>query len=403
MIGSYIHRVGFGMLFSGLGLSVNAGVDGEVSDLIETRMEVDAISQKLDDLTYEVDSAVRQIEDLIRIVQQEISMSLMKSSIEDATEPESNETEAEDLNMTTRQVINDSNESKFFSDLNDTDSSPIGLSREIQSYVDDLRLRYGRIRNEMEELNESMDAHLEPKKDAKRDRVISESSEADVSPKDREPIKREESKEEITDVIGEKDQGFAEPETTVSDPDDVISQTGVRGFYFLPFIGAGLSEDFRMSTPNGDQSIEGKNGYVFGLRAGYQQDPWFLESELSYGRNNLSGTFDVVGLPLSFSGEASTFGAVLSGGLRKEMMASLWFELGAGLGGMQQEIDYSLDVIAGDEAEVVLAYEVFGGLFYLPTDHSIVGLRYRWLGLGSMERFSSRHLHLFELSAGYRF
>ena len=402
MIGSYIHRVGFGMLFSGLGLSVNAGVDGEVSDLIETRMEVDAISQKLDDLTYEVDSAVRQIEDLIRIVQQEISMSLMKSSIEDATEPESNETEAEDLNMTTRQVINDSNESKFFSDLNDTDSSPIGLSREIQSYVDDLRLRYGRIRNEMEELNESMDAHLEPKKDAKRDRVISESSEADISQKDREPIKREESKEEITDVIGEKDQGFAEPETTVSDPDDVISQTGVRGFYFLPFIGAGLSEDFRMSTPSGDQSIEGNNGYVFGLRAGYQQDPWFLESELSYGGNNLSGTFDV-GLPLSFSGEATTFGAVLSGGLRKEMMASLWFELGAGLGGMQQEIDYSLDVIAGDEAEVVLAYEVFGGLFYLPTDHSIVGLRYRWLGLGSMERFSSRHLHLFELSAGYRF
>ena len=57
-------------------------------------------------------------------------------------------------------------------------------------------------------------------------------------------------------------------------------------------------------------------------------------------------------------------------------MASLWFELGAGLGGMQQEIDYSLDVIAGDEAEVVLAYEVFGGLFYLPTDHSIVGLWY---------------------------
>ena len=72
-----------------------------------------------------------------------------------------------------------------------------------------------------------------------------------------------------------------------------------------------------MSIANGDQSIEGKNGYVFGLRAGYQQDPWFIESELSYGRNNLSGTFDV-GLPLSFSGEASTFGAVLSGGLRKE-------------------------------------------------------------------------------------
>jgi len=326
----------------------------------------------------------------------------MKSSIENVTEPESNETEAEDLNMTTRQVIYDSNKSQFFSDLNDTDSSPIGLSREIQSYVDDLRSRYGRIRNEMEELNESMDAHLQPKKSAKRDRVISESSEADVSPKDRELIEHEESKEEMTNVIVEKDQGFAEPETTVSDP-DVISQTGVRGFYFLPFIGAGLSEDFRMSTPNGDQSIEGKNGYVFGLRAGYQQDPWFLESELSYGRNNLSGTFDVMGLPLSFSGEASIFGAVLSGGLRKEMMASLWFELGAGLGGMQQEIDYSLDVIGGDETEVVLAYEVFGGLFYLPTDHSIVGLRYRWLGLGSMERFSSRHLHLFELSAGYRF
>ena len=179
---------------------MNAGVDGEVSDLIETRMEVDAISQKLDDLTYEVDSAVRQIEDLIRIVQQEISMSLMKSSIENATEPESNETEEEDLNVTTRQVIYDSNKSQFFSDLNDTDSSPIGLSREIQSYVDDLRSRYGRIRNEMEELNESMDAHLEPRKGAKRDRVISESSEADVSPKDREPIKREESKEEMMDV-----------------------------------------------------------------------------------------------------------------------------------------------------------------------------------------------------------
>ena len=27
------------------------------------------------------------------------------------------------------------------------------------------------------------------------------------------------------------------------------------GFYFLPFIGAGLSEDFRMSIANGDQSI----------------------------------------------------------------------------------------------------------------------------------------------------
>ena len=86
-----------------------------------------------------------------------------------------------------------------------------------------------------------MDAHLEPRKGAKRDRVISESSEAEVSPKDREPIKHEESKEEMTDVIGEKDQGFAEPETTVSDPDDVISKLEYGAFISCPL----LERDYR--------------------------------------------------------------------------------------------------------------------------------------------------------------
>ena len=42
-----------------------------------------------------------------------------------------------------------------------------------------------------------------------------------------------------------------------------------------------------MSTPNGDQSIEEKMDMSL-VSERYQQDPWFLESELSYGRNNLS-------------------------------------------------------------------------------------------------------------------
>ena len=37
------------------------------------------------------------------------------------------------------------------------------------------------------------------------------------------------------------------------------------------------------------------------------------------------------------------------------------------------------------------------------TEHLRLGLRYRWIRIGEMELFTSRDLHLAELSLGYVF
>ena len=56
-----------------------------------------------------------------------------------------------------------------------------------------------------------------------------------------------------------------------------------------------------------------------------------------------------------------------------------------------------------DDEQRVFAYQLFSGFNLYPSDHLLVGLRYRWLMMEEMDSFSDRDLHLLELSLGYIF
>ena len=185
-------------------------------------------------------------------------------------------------------------------------------------------------------------------------------------------------------------------------PDKVIESTDRIGFYILPFVGLQGSEDLEWKSFGGDFEIEEENGISWGVRVGHEWKYAFTDFQLS-GFNNSFEEMDI-GFPgVEFSGESSGFGGMISGGLRYDFTRFLSASLGGGFGFVQQELSISIMGIPVDDEDLLFTYHLFTGLELRPFEHFLIGLRYRWSRVGEMEYFSSRQMHMAELSMGYVF
>ena len=106
---------------------------------------------------------------------------------------------------------------------------------------------------------------------------------------------------------------------------------------------------------------------------------------------------------MSYDGRISGLCFLLSGGAKFNLGEQISLLLGLGMGGMDQTIDFSLETLEDRQDGLLFAYQFFTGLVYSPTDHLLLGLRYRFLGVEEITSYSSRDLHFFELNAGYEF
>lgn len=181
--------------------------------------------------------------------------------------------------------------------------------------------------------------------------------------------------------------------------------TWLEGFYLLPFASLVVPDDLGWTTTLGSSfELEEENGWLLGLRSGYSQRHWFAEGELGWNRTKMGGSLEIPGFGLmSYDGKISGFSFLLSAGAKFNMGEQVAFLLGLGMGGMAQNIDFSLESLEDQKEGLLFAYQFFTGLVYSPSDHLLLGLRYRFVGVEELSFYSSRDLHLFELNAGYDF
>jgi opacity protein-like surface antigen len=173
------------------------------------------------------------------------------------------------------------------------------------------------------------------------------------------------------------------------------------GFYILPFIALQNPGDFEFISGLGSLGIEQEMGFATGWRLGVESPHLFIDGEFSYIRNKFNSLSN--GL-VSFTGEAENFGFLINAGAKARIFSKAYMFIGAGFGAMNQEIGFDLNsMIIGEEEGTLFSYQLFTGIDFIMTEHLRLGLRYRWIRIGEMELFTSRDLHLAELSLGYVF
>ena len=179
------------------------------------------------------------------------------------------------------------------------------------------------------------------------------------------------------------------------------SKNDFQGFYLMPFLGLQNTDDLVWKSFFGDIEIKESSGSVVGLSTGWQWRNFFSDFQLFYTENKMK-SMDLP-FPLSFSGESQGIGVHLNGGGRFFLNDFISFSLGAGIGGVNQNISFLLAGIPVEEKDFLLSYQLFTGLEIRPIESACLGLRYRWLNIEEMESFSSRDLHLLEMYLGYLF
>ena len=179
------------------------------------------------------------------------------------------------------------------------------------------------------------------------------------------------------------------------------SKNDFQGFYLMPFVGLQKTNDLTWRSLGGDVEIEENSGVVVGLSTGWQWRNFFSDFQLTYTENKMKSI--EIPVPLSFTGESTGVGVHLAGGGRFFLNDFVSFSLGAGVGGVNQNISFVLAGIPVEEKDFLLSYQLFTGLEISPTESACLGLRYRWLNIEAMESFSSRNLHLLEMYLGYLF
>jgi opacity protein-like surface antigen len=173
------------------------------------------------------------------------------------------------------------------------------------------------------------------------------------------------------------------------------------GFYILPFIALENPGDFEFISGLGPLGIKQEMGFATGWRLGVESPYLFIDGEFSYIRNKFNSLSN--GL-VSFTGEVENFGFLISSGAKARFFSKASMFIGAGFGAMNQEIGFDLNsMIIGEEEGTLFSYQLFTGIDFIMTEHLRLGLRYRWMRIGEMELFTSRDLHLAELSLGYVF
>ena len=179
------------------------------------------------------------------------------------------------------------------------------------------------------------------------------------------------------------------------------SKNDFQGFYLMPFVGLQETNDLTWRSLGGDIEIKERPGAVVGLSTGWQWRNFFSDFQLTYIKNKMK-SFETP-IPLSFTGESTGVGVHLAGGGRFFLNDLVSFSLGAGVGGVNQNISFVLAGIPMEEKDFLLSYQLFTGVEIRPADSTCLGLRYRWLNIEEMESFSSRNLHLLEMYLGYLF
>lgn len=193
------------------------------------------------------------------------------------------------------------------------------------------------------------------------------------------------------------------------------SHRGNVGVYVLPFIALQGASHFDASIPelgNSPVSIKQKVGFSSGWRIGKRWKNFFIDADFSYFRNKLKKpSVNTLG-NLSFSGTADGYGGMLNLGGNINPGTAVSILLGAGVGAFNQEIQANIPYPVGlldslamnfNEADTLFAYQLFTGMNFYPTERTLVSMKYRWLTIEEMEKFSARSLHLLELAFGYVF
>ncbi len=174
----------------------------------------------------------------------------------------------------------------------------------------------------------------------------------------------------------------------------------LKGFYVLPFVGMQSSTNLDWHYATGAPlEIDFKNGLSTGLLLGYNWYDIFAEFLISYQRNDLKGTnpsFNIIG-------EIEGLGFHLSSGGRINFNESFSGIAGIGVGGIRQKLDLSWSGYPIGDTDFLFSSNVFLGIEFMPTEHLVLGLRYRWVLIDEMDLFSKRYLNSLELSGGYLF
>ena len=190
--------------------------------------------------------------------------------------------------------------------------------------------------------------------------------------------------------------------THIKNSESESRDTHYSGFYILPFLGILASENLSWeSSFLGEFEIEEGVGTSTGLSIGYGGKNFFSDLQISYIQNRMK-SMDLP-FPISFSGISKGLGIHLNGGGRVHLNQNFSFSIGAGIGGVDQDISFLLSVLEVEDEEFVMSYQIFSGFEYRPVVSTSMGLRYRWLHIDKMDLFSSRDLHLIELWLGYLF
>lgn len=171
------------------------------------------------------------------------------------------------------------------------------------------------------------------------------------------------------------------------------------GLYFLPFVGLISSENLIWQSIAAEFEIEEGIGTSSGLSIGYERKNFFSDIQISYIQNRMK-TIDI---PLSFSGDSKSWGFHVNGGGRIHLNQYISFSIGAGIGVIDRDLSFLLDVIPVEEEKSVLSYQIFTGLQFRPVESTSISLRYRWLHFDEMNLFSDQDLHSLELGLGYLF
>ena len=174
-----------------------------------------------------------------------------------------------------------------------------------------------------------------------------------------------------------------------------------KGLYLLPFLGLYHSQDLEWKSMAGEFELSQKTGFSSGFRFGHGWKLVFADFQLSYFHNDL-GNLDA-GLPsMSFSGETKSMGAHFSVGTKVPLSESFDLKFALGIGGISQDLSFHLMDMVVEEEKFLLSGQLLGSIEYYPNQNLCFSLGYRWMNLSEMEMFSSRDLHLAELSLGYR-
>ena len=157
------------------------------------------------------------------------------------------------------------------------------------------------------------------------------------------------------------------------------------------------SSDLEWDILGGSIEIDLENGLRTGLFVGYNWHHIFAEFQLSYQRNDIKG----INQSLKVAGKIDGLGFYLSSGGRinfNEFFAGI---VGVGVGGINQQLQFSLYNIVFEQKDFLFSSNIFLGVEFMPTEHLVLGLRYSWALIDEMDLFYSRYLNSAELTAGY--